>query len=96
MILLGEKLLNMLLNGWRRLSKIQVKISMLFWLEIKRILKISYLFIYCRRQVSYDEGESFAKENGLMFFETSAKTAFNVEDVLFYLNRLLLILLKLF
>lgn len=34
-----------------------------------------------RRQVSTDEGERFAKDNGLIFLETSAKTAFNVEDV---------------
>ena len=31
-----------------------------------------------KRQVSYEEGEAFAKENGLMFLETSAKTAYNV------------------
>ena len=30
------------------------------------------------RQVSYEEGESFAKENGLLFLETSAKTANNI------------------
>ena len=34
-----------------------------------------------RRQVSSEEGERFAKENGLIFMETSAKTAFNVEEV---------------
>ena len=33
-----------------------------------------------KRQVSYEEGEEFAKENGLMFLETSAKTAYNVEE----------------
>ncbi len=33
-----------------------------------------------RRQVSRDEGEAFAKEHGLIFLETSAKTAANVED----------------
>lgn len=35
-----------------------------------------------RRQVSTEEGERFAKENDLIFMETSAKTAFNVEEVL--------------
>lgn len=35
-----------------------------------------------RRQVSTEEGERFAKENNLIFLETSAKTAFNVEEVL--------------
>ena len=34
-----------------------------------------------RRQVSFEEGERLAKENGLIFTETSAKTAFNVEEV---------------
>lgn len=33
-----------------------------------------------RRQVTVEEGESFAKENGLIFLETSAKTAANVEE----------------
>ena len=33
-----------------------------------------------KRQVSYEEGEAFAKENGLMFLETSAKTAYNVVE----------------
>ena len=36
-----------------------------------------------RRQVSQEEGDRFAKENGLIFMETSAKTAFNVEEVTF-------------
>ena len=30
--------------------------------------------------MTYEEGEAFAKENGLMFLETSAKTAFNVVE----------------
>jgi Ras-related protein Rab-2A len=33
-----------------------------------------------RRQVSKEEGEKFAKEHGLIFLETSAKTAANVEE----------------
>ena len=32
------------------------------------------------RAVSTEEGEQFAKEHGLVFLETSAKTAHNVED----------------
>eukprot|EP00298_Acanthocystis_sp_HF-20_P002333 c12755_g1_i1.p1 GENE.c12755_g1_i1~~c12755_g1_i1.p1 ORF type:complete len:210 (-),score=77.29 c12755_g1_i1:47-676(-) len=31
-----------------------------------------------KRQVQVEEGENFAKEKGLIFFETSAKTLFNV------------------
>ena len=33
-----------------------------------------------RRQVTREEGEKFAKEHGLIFLETSAKTAANVEE----------------
>jgi len=33
-----------------------------------------------RRQVSMEEGEKFAKDHGLIFLETSAKTAANVEE----------------
>ena len=33
-----------------------------------------------RRAVTYEEGEAFAKEHGLVFMETSAKTAHNVEE----------------
>eukprot|EP00244_Chara_vulgaris_P009746 TRINITY_DN4253_c0_g1_i5.p1 TRINITY_DN4253_c0_g1~~TRINITY_DN4253_c0_g1_i5.p1 ORF type:complete len:213 (-),score=28.78 TRINITY_DN4253_c0_g1_i5:89-727(-) len=33
-----------------------------------------------RRAVSTEEGETFARENGLFFMETSAKTAQNVEE----------------
>lgn len=33
-----------------------------------------------RRQVSKEEGEKFAKDHGLIFLETSAKTAANVEE----------------
>ncbi|KAI4379424.1 hypothetical protein MLD38_005726 [Melastoma candidum] len=36
-----------------------------------------------KRQVDSEEGEQYAKENGLSFLETSAKTAQNVND-LFY------------
>lgn len=34
-----------------------------------------------RRAVSTKEGEEFAQKNGLVFLETSAKTAVNVEAV---------------
>jgi Ras-related protein Rab-2A len=33
------------------------------------------------RQVSRDEGETYAREHGLLYFETSAATGHNVEDV---------------
>ena len=33
-----------------------------------------------RRAVSFEEGQQFANEHGLVFLETSAKTAANVEE----------------
>ena len=43
------------------------------------------LFIFrsdleARRDVKREEGEAFAREHGLIFMETSAKTAANVEE----------------
>lgn len=32
-------------------------------------------------QVEYDEAQAYAEENGLLFMETSAKTAMNVNDI---------------
>jgi hypothetical protein len=40
-----------------------------------------FFLIVCRREVEFSEGEAFAKENGLLFLETSAKTGDNVEEV---------------
>lgn len=34
-----------------------------------------------RRVVQKEEGEAFAREHGMVFMETSAKTAANVEEV---------------
>ena len=33
------------------------------------------------RQVTYEEASSYASEAGLLFFETSARTSFNVDNV---------------
>ena len=46
-----------------------------------RVWRLSSVgFLQHRRAVSTEEGEQFAKEHGLVFLETSAKTAHNVED----------------
>ena len=34
-----------------------------------------------KRQVSYEEGSVFAEKNGMLFFETSAKTGKNIEEI---------------
>ena len=46
---------------------------------------ISFAFFFlsdleARRDVKREEGEAFAREHGLIFMETSAKTAANVEE----------------
>ena len=33
------------------------------------------------RNVTYEEGEQFAQKNGMLFFETSAKTKSNIEKL---------------
>ena len=34
-----------------------------------------------KRQVTYEEGSIFAEKNGMLFFETSAKTGKNIEEI---------------
>lgn len=43
-----------------------------------------YSDLESRREVKKEEGEAFAREHGLIFMETSAKTASNVEEVSVY------------
>ena len=49
---------------------------------VKSIYNIQYSFsdLEARRDVKREEGEAFAREHGLIFMETSAKTAANVEE----------------
>ena len=42
-----------------------------------------------QREVSYEEGLEFAKRNKLIFFETSAKTAENVDDTFCHATRVI-------
>lgn len=41
---------------------------------------MNYSDLEARREVKREEGEAFAREHGLVFMETSAKTAANVEE----------------
>lgn len=42
-----------------------------------------------KRVVEYDEAQTYADENGLLFMETSAKTAMNVNDIFLAIGELL-------
>ena len=44
-------------------------------------LVLTFSDLEARRDVKREEGEAFAREHGLIFMETSAKTASNVEEV---------------
>ena len=52
--------------------------------KLKRIRFYNWNFFFsdleARRDVKKEEGEAFAREHGLIFMETSAKTAANVEE----------------
>ena len=43
-------------------------------------MKFFFSDLEARRDVKKEEGEAFAREHGLIFMETSAKTAANVEE----------------
>ena len=47
----------------------------------KNITSFCFSDLEARRDVKKEEGEAFAREHGLVFMETSAKTAANVEEV---------------
>ena len=40
--------------------------------------------------MSFQEGQAFAKKNNILFFETSAKTALNVEEAFLTTARIIL------
>lgn len=41
-----------------------------------------------KRAVEFEEAKSYAEENGLLFMETSAKTAMNVNDIFLAIGRI--------
>ena len=61
-----------------------IKRFTLFFLPQTLVLFFYYFFYFsdleARREVKKEEGEAFAREHGLIFMETSAKTAANVEE----------------
>ena len=46
--------------------------------------------LFQQRQITAEEAKSYAEENGLLFFETSAKTAFNVTELFTEIGMLIL------
>ena len=42
-----------------------------------------------KRMVEYEEAQAYAEDNGLLFMETSAKTAMNVNEIFLAIGELL-------
>lgn len=51
--------------------------------------KYGILLIF-RREISYEEGETFAKKNNLFFFEISAKSSHNLQAAFLKLSEIIL------
>jgi hypothetical protein len=52
----------------------------LLWFVYLFFVFVSTSDLDSRREVKKEEGEAFAREHGLVFMETSARTAANVEE----------------
>ncbi|XP_033112757.1 ras-related protein Rab-10-like isoform X1 [Anneissia japonica] len=50
--------------------------------DVQKVLLANKCDLYDQRMVSKEKGESFAQENGMRFFESSAKTNINVETAI--------------
>ena len=46
-----------------------------------KLFHSNLVILSCTISVEYDEASAYAEENGLLFMETSAKTALNVNDI---------------
>ena len=47
-----------------------------------------------KRMVEYDEAQAYAEENGLLFMETSAKTAYNVNEIFLAIGKCFYVILS--
>jgi len=56
------------------------------WVEKFKFKSVLFSDLEAKREVKREEGEAFAQEHGLIFMETSAKTAANVEEVSIWFN----------
>ena len=50
---------------------------------IRSISLIGTILLKIRRQVSYDEGEDIAKTYDMLFFEASALSSYNIENIFY-------------
>lgn len=74
-----------IINWWLKQpwDSFRVRVSSFTWISFQLSSQlISCSDLESRRDVKREEGEAFAREHGLIFMETSAKTACNVEEVL--------------
>ena len=80
----------------RLICSTKTLVYFLFILTLKNIWTILIPFsdLEARRDVKREEGEAFAREHGLIFMETSAKTAANVEEAFINTARLVYFLLN--
>lgn len=60
---------------------VAVKVETTIFFHYTNMFAFVFSDLESRREVKKEEGEAFAREHGLIFMETSAKTASNVEEV---------------
>ncbi len=83
--LFAGSLLNVWESGHLAIQQKRIAVGYLLLHKLASLHALTLLLALCtlqhRRAVSTEEGEQFAKEHGLIFLETSARTAHNVEGV---------------
>ena len=58
----------------------EIKGWFIVFVDFYNLTRLNFSDLEARREVKKEEGEAFAREHGLIFMETSAKTAANVEE----------------